>query len=97
MIFSALYLTDFNSTHHQHTLQICSLTSLAQDIQFHEKPFIRDCCNHKARGAVSWSAHISGCKIRNLIGTLFQGTFLKGTLRSEGNHMLKYRKQEANF
>ena len=32
------------------TLYICSLTTMAQDKPYHEKPLIRDCCNHKGGG-----------------------------------------------
>ena len=31
----------------QHTLNTCSLTTLAHDKSYHEKPLIRDCCNHE--------------------------------------------------
>ena len=44
---SALHALNCNSTRPQYTLQICLLTTTAQDKPYHEKPLIRVCCNHK--------------------------------------------------
>ena len=46
MILSALRLLLVNP-HSLGTLYRCSLSTIAQDKPYHEKPFIRDCCNHK--------------------------------------------------
>ena len=46
MILSALHLPDFVIQCFLSTLYWCSLTTMAQDIPYHGKPLIRDCCNN---------------------------------------------------
>ena len=47
VILSALRLLDCAFTGCLSTLYKCLLTTMVQDIPFHEIPLIRDCCNHK--------------------------------------------------
>ena len=51
------------------TLTRCSLTTMAQDKPYHEKPLIRDCCNHKGsctlfRPYLTIAARISSSFVR---------------------------------